>query len=81
LYDLSEKDNNQNAALKGKHLFVESAGNLLTLPEKKIAVIQGLDDYIIAESDNILLICKKSDEQRIKQFVADVAMKYGEEYI
>jgi mannose-1-phosphate guanylyltransferase len=80
LYDLSEKDEKQNAVLKCKSLFVESTNNLLTLPEGKLAVVQGLDDYIIAESDGILLICKKSDEQRIKQFVADVAMKYGEEY-
>ena len=81
LYDLSKKDENQNALLKCKSLFIESTNNLLTLPEKKLAVIQGLNDYIIAESDDILLICKKSDEQRIKQFVANVAMKYGEKYI
>jgi len=81
LYDISEKDENQNTMLTGKSLHIESKGNLLTIPEKKLAVIQGLNDYIIAESDDILLICKKSDEQRIKQFVADVAMKYGEEYI
>ena len=81
LYNLTEKDEDQNAVLKCKSLFVESEGNLLILPEKKLAVIQGLNDYIIAESDNILLICKKSDEQRIKQFVADISMKYGEEYL
>jgi mannose-1-phosphate guanylyltransferase len=81
LFDLSEKDNVQNAVLKGKSLFIESSNSLLTLPEKKLAVIQGLDDYIIADSDDILLICKKSDEQRIKHFVTDVNMKYGEEYL
>ena len=81
LYDISEKDENQNAVLKCKSLLIESEGNIVTLPDNKLAVIQGLDDYIIAESDDILLICKKSDEQRIKQFVADIAMKYGEKYI
>jgi len=81
LFDLSEKDSDMNAALKCKSLFIESSNNLLTLPENKLAVIQGLDDYIIAESDDILLICKKSDEQRIKQFVSDVNMKYGEKYL
>jgi len=53
----------------------------LTMPGNKLVVVQGLNDYIVAESDDILLICKKADEQRIKQFVADVAMKYGEEYL
>ncbi|GHT55958.1 mannose-1-phosphate guanylyltransferase [Bacteroidia bacterium] len=81
LYDLSEKDDQMNAALKGSALFIESANNLVTLPEDKLAVIQGLEDYIVAESDDILLICKKSDEQRIKQFVADVNMEFGAKYL
>ena len=34
----------------------------------KLAVIQGLEDYIVAESGNVLLICKKNEEQRIKHF-------------
>lgn len=81
LFDLSEKDDEMNAALKCKSLFIESSNNLVTLAEDKLAVIQGLDDYIIAESDDILLICKKSDEQRIKQFVTDVNLKYGTKYL
>lgn len=81
LYDLAGKDDKLNATLKGKTLFIGSANNLVTLPDEKLAVIQGLDDYIIAESDDILLICKKSDEQRIKQFVADVNMRFGAKYL
>lgn len=81
LYDLAGKDDQSNATLKGKTLFIGSANNIAALSEEKLAVIQGLDDYIIAESDDILLICKKSDEQRIKQFVADVNMRFGEKYL
>jgi mannose-1-phosphate guanylyltransferase len=81
LYELSEKDSQMNAALKGKALFIESSNNLITLPEGKLAVIQGLDDCIVTESDDILLICKKSEEQRIKQFVTDVNMEFGAKYL
>lgn len=81
LFDLSEKDYNSNATLKCKSHYIESSNNLVTLSEGKLAVIQGLDDYIVAESDGILLICKKSEEQRIKQFVTDVNLKFGEEYL
>jgi mannose-1-phosphate guanylyltransferase len=81
LFDLSEKDPQSNAALKGQALFIESSNSLVTLPENKLAVIQGLDDCIIADSGDILLVCKKSDEQRIKQFVAAVNMKFGEKYL
>ena len=41
-----------------------------TTQEKKV-VVQGLDDYIVAEKDNLLLICKLSEEQRIRQFSGD----------
>lgn len=81
LHDLSEKDENRNSALKCKSHFIESFDNLVTLPEGRLAVIQGLEDYIVAESEDILLICKKSEEQRIKHFVVDINLKYGEEYM
>lgn len=81
IYDLTRKDENDNAVLKCKSLFIESKNNLVTLADGKLAVVQGLDNYIVVESDNVLLICKKNEEQRIKQIVADVHMKYGEEYL
>ncbi|KAA6303043.1 MAG: mannose-1-phosphate guanylyltransferase [Candidatus Ordinivivax streblomastigis] len=81
LYDLAGKDEQQNATLKSKGLFIESKDNLLTLADGKLAVIQGLEDYIIVESNNVLLICKKSEEQRIKQFVMDVNIQFGAEYL
>jgi mannose-1-phosphate guanylyltransferase len=81
LHDLAKKDEHSNATLKCPTLFIESSINLVTLADGKLAVIQGLKDYIVVESDNVLLICKKSEEQRIKQFVTDVNMKYGEKYL
>ena len=41
-----------------------------TTQEKEV-VVQGLDDYIVDEKDNLLLICKISEEQRIRQFSGD----------
>ena len=80
LYDLTQKDEDGNAALKCKALFVESKDNLVTLTESKLIVLQGLNDCIVVESDNVILICQKSEEQRVKQFVADVNMKFGGTY-
>ena len=45
-----------------------------------MAVIQGLKDYIVVESGNVLLICRKTDEQRIKQYMADAQIRYGDEF-
>lgn len=46
-----------------------------------MAVLQGLEGYLIAESDNILLICKKDEENAIRKFVNDAQIKLGEEFI
>ena len=76
LYELSEKDEAQNVSLHSDALFYESKGNVVTLESGKLAVVQGLEDSIVAEQGNVLLICKKSEEQRIKQFVADATTKF-----
>lgn len=81
LYDISEKDSSANASLAAKALFFDSSENIVVLPSGQVAVIQGLDGYIVAESDNVLLICKKEEEQRIKQFVTDVKLQFGEDYV
>ena len=46
----------------------------------RLAVLQGLKDYIVAESGNVLMICKRGEEERIKQFIADAQMKFGKEF-
>jgi mannose-1-phosphate guanylyltransferase len=51
------------------------------MPKDKLVVLQGLDDYIVVESDNILLVCKKTDEQQIRQIVNDVKILKGEKYV
>ncbi|MCL2650139.1 MAG: mannose-1-phosphate guanylyltransferase [Candidatus Azobacteroides sp.] len=81
LYDISDKDQARNATLKCDALYYESKDNMVTLPEGKLAVIQGLEDCIVAESDNVLLICKKSEEQRIKQFVIDAGLQFGQDFV
>ncbi len=81
LHEISDKDKDANVSLKCETLFYESSENIIALPSEKLAVIQGLNNYIVAEVDDILLICQKDQEQRIKQFVADAKLKYGDNYI
>jgi mannose-1-phosphate guanylyltransferase len=81
LYDILEKDEDKNS-VTGSNVFCYNSKNcLINLPENKLAVIQGLDDYIVVESENILLICRKQDEQKIKNFVNDVRLEKGEELV
>lgn len=74
LYDMSAKDDNGNISLNCKTLNYGSSNNIVCLPKGKLAVIEGLDGYIVVEADNSLLICKKEDEQSIRKFVNDVSM-------
>ena len=80
LYSLSDKDDNQNVSLKSEALFYNAHGNIVTLEPGKLAVINGIEDCIVAESDGVLLICKQAEEQHIRQMVADAEMKYGGKY-
>jgi len=81
LHEVSERDDSNNANLHCKTLYIESYDNIVAMKDDKLVVLQGLEDYIVAESENVLLICKKSEEQRIKHFVTDVKFRYGDEYI
>ena len=81
LYDLSPKDVDRNVALRGESLFYNSRENIVALPKGKLAVIEGLEGYLVAESDNVLLICKKDEEHAIRKYVNDVQIKAGDEYV
>ena len=72
LYELSEKDGNGNVSLHSDAHFYEATGNVVVLEKGKVAIVQGVNDMIIAEQGGALLICKKSEEQRIKQFVSEL---------
>ncbi|MCL1867439.1 MAG: mannose-1-phosphate guanylyltransferase [Paludibacter sp.] len=76
LYENSQKDLNENATLFCDANFYDSTNNLVVLEKGKLAVVQGLNDSIVVESDNILLICKKEEEQRIRQFVNEISIQY-----
>lgn len=81
LHDISRKDENMNASLHCKTHFVESYDNVVTMSDEKLVVLQGMNGYIVAESDKVLLICKKEEEQRIKHFVTDVKLRYGDDFV
>lgn len=77
LYELSEKDEHNNVTLHCDATYYDSHGNIVTLPKGHLAVVQGLEDCIVAESEGVLLICKKDAEQQIRQFFMDAEMKHG----
>lgn len=70
LYTHLEKDYNGNAVI-GNHVHMINSENcIVNLPNDKLALIQGLQNYIVVESDNMLMILNQQDEQNIKKYMA-----------
>ena len=68
LYTHLEQDENNNAVVGQNVNMVDCKNCVVHTPSERKVVIQGLDNYIVAESDNTLLICKKEEEQHIKDW-------------
>ncbi|HAE29709.1 MAG TPA: mannose-1-phosphate guanylyltransferase [Flavobacteriales bacterium] len=81
LYTHIEHDKKENAVVGKNVMLYDSENNIVKVPNEKLVVIQGLTDYIVVESDDTLLICKKEDEQKIKQFVSDIKTNKGDQYV
>lgn len=81
LYDHIKHDTNENAVVGKNVMLYDSKNCIVNVPKDKLVVMQGLEDYIVVESDGILLICKKEDEQQIRTFVNDAKVLKGEKYI
>ena len=81
LYEHSSVDKNKNSVIRGDVFSYGTHGNLFNITPGKIAVIQGLKDYIVVDSDNVLLIVKKEEEQNIKQYLEDVKNSTKEKFL
>lgn len=80
LFEQAEKNKDDNV-LQGNVMTYETRNSIVKTPKDRLVVVQGLKDYIVAEYDNVLLICEKDQEQRIKQFVSEVKEKKGKDFI
>ncbi len=81
LYDNKEKDENGNVISGENVLTYDTQNCIINLNDEKVAVLHGLDGYIVAESNDTLMICRREDEQQIKQFVTDVRIQKGDSLV
>lgn len=81
LYDHIKHDDHANAVVGKNVMIYDSENCIVNVPKDKLVVMQGLKDYIVVESDGILLICKKEDEQQIRTFVNDAKVLKGEKFV
>jgi mannose-1-phosphate guanylyltransferase len=62
-------------------LAYNATGNIFAVDGNKLVVVDGLKDYIVADAGDVLLVCPKAEEQRIKQMVNDAHIAFGDKYL
>ncbi len=76
-----EKDYLGNAVAGKQVVVIDATKCMVHAPDHKLVVLQGLDDFIVVDTKDVLLVCKKDKEQDIKEFVAEVKRHKGEKYL
>lgn len=78
LHDHADLDENKNAIQGNRVVAYETTNSIIRIPKNKVSVIEGLDGYIVVDSEDALLICPLEKEQLIKTFVSDLKLKFGD---
>ncbi len=73
VYDHLQKDDNGNALIAKNIKVYNSSDSIFNVSGNKLVVVNGLKNFIVVDTEDVLLICPKDDEQRIKVFVNDVS--------
>ncbi len=82
IYESLNRGGNDNVAINSDVVFENCHNNIVKVPKGRLAVVNGLDGYIVAEHDNVLLICKKEDSSAlIRKYVNEMKVKDKEEFI
>jgi mannose-1-phosphate guanylyltransferase len=80
-YENLEKDYLGNAVAGENVIVIDATKCMVSVSPEKLVLLQGLDDYIVVDTKDVLMICKKDKEQEIKEYVAEVKRSKGEIYL
>lgn len=76
-----DKDEHSNAVAGDNVMLLETGNCMINTPESKLVVLQGLQDFIVVDTGDVLLVCKKDKEQEIKEFVSAIKQKKGDRFL
>lgn len=80
-YDNSEKDYLGNAVFGKNVMVIDATECMIKAPDEKLLVIQGLENFVVVDTKDVLLICERTREQQIKEYVAEVKRNKGDKYL
>lgn len=81
LYELRAKDKAENAIVGKNVMMYDSRRCIVNVPKNKLVVLEGLEDYIVVENNDCLLVCRRSEEQKLRQIVGDIASEKGDKFV
>jgi mannose-1-phosphate guanylyltransferase len=82
IYESMSKVEGDNVIIDSKVELEDCSNNVIKLPKGKIGVFNGLDGYIVADSEDVLLVCRKNDDSSlIRKYVSEIGLKYGDEFV
>jgi mannose-1-phosphate guanylyltransferase len=80
-YENMEKDYFGNAVASDNVIVIDATKCMINSPKDKLVLVQGLDDFIVIDTKDVLMICSRDKEQSIKEYVAEVKRNKGDKYI
>jgi mannose-1-phosphate guanylyltransferase len=80
-YENLEKDDQDNAVAGDNVIVIDAARCMVHAPNDKLLLLQGLDNFIVVDTPDVLMICKREKEQEIKEYVAEVRRNKGDQYL
>lgn len=80
LHEKLPKDENENAIVRATGHLIDSKNNIISTASEKLVVVDGIENYIIVDTDDVLLVYPKEKEQEIKILLNEVSDKYGKNY-
>ena len=81
VYRYSSKDSEGNVVQSGTAEFYNSRNNLVSATEGKLVIVQDLEGYLVSDTEEVLVICKKDEDDDFKKFRTNVMFKHGEGYM
>jgi mannose-1-phosphate guanylyltransferase len=81
LYQLSRKDKYANVKPDDRCYTYNTRSSIISIPKDKVAIINGLRDYIVVDTEDVLLICPRNEEQNIKKYIDEVKYNTGDKHI
>ncbi len=81
LHDKLTKDENNNTIVNADTILTDSNYNMIFTTTKKLVVLDGVEDYIVVDKEEVLLVFPKKKEQEIKDLLKEVSDKFGNKYL